>query len=187
MELNFDLIKNHKQTKWNSCIPMSVECVLKLLKFMDGSVTPFQNDDDKLGTSYWVKGLTYPEDNPKVKFSREFFLEEYKYENGNLKYGEHNSRGQHFFDDGYYDDLFIVIDDELKNGRYVIISLSSGEGTYHMEVIYNKIDERNYNTITFYENQFLPSFLIHDLKARVRYMQGTDILTYKPISQYLLH
>lgn len=170
MVLNSSLIKVHQQLTCCSCIPMSVELVLKLLGLMTISDFSLQQDTSKSGTSDWVKGFNYPTNNQKVRFAREYLLKD-------LGYSE--DRGQHFMEN-YFDCLFKTIDKELENNRYVIISLESGPNQWHMEVVFDKVNEQEYSTVTFYHNN--PQYAVYSnqaLKERVRKMQGTDILTYK--------
>jgi len=170
MEINVEEIKVHCQITPVSCVPMSVECVLKLLKLMKIDDFSLQDDPSKSGTSDWVRGFTYPPTNPIVVFSREFMLKD-------LGFSE--DRGQHFMKD-FFDPLFETIDKELSENRYVIISLKSGDSSTHNEVIFNKKNDAEYETLTFYYNN--PNPVIYhsqDLKTRVAEMQGTDILTYK--------
>ena len=161
----------HRQVSNGSCIPMSVELVLKAIGLMDENTFIFQNDSTTSYQSHWVKGLTYPFGRPRVRFARQFLLTDYP------EYS--NDRGQHFFDDGHFEKLFATIDKELDEGRYVIISLKSGENCYHMEVIYNKISDKKYETVTYDNNGPSPKFYEHNLRDRVEEMGGTDILTYK--------
>ncbi len=100
MEINLIDIEKHKQLTQGSCVPMSVECVLKLLKLMPEEDFSFQEDDTKAGNSNWVLPfLNYPTINPKVQFKREFHLSDF---------GQPD-RGQHFMDI-YFGDLFKTID-----------------------------------------------------------------------------
>ncbi len=167
---NFSLLNNHSQLTQNSCIPMSVECVLKLLGLMPGNTFPYQNDPQKSGNSHWVRGLQYPLINPQVVFDREFLLTDLN--------PPQQDRGAHFMFN-YYSALFATIDDELMNNRYIIISLESGQNMWHQEIVYNKIDDSAYETLTFYHNQQGVKKWTQDLRSRVTAMQGTDILTYK--------
>jgi len=170
MKINIEDIKGHYQRTPISCVPMSVECVLKLLKLMKIDDFSLQDDPAKSGTSDWVRGFTFPSSDPKVVFSREFLLKD-------LGYTE--DRGPHFMKD-FYEPLFETIDRELSEGRYVIISLKSGRDSTHNEVIFNKVNHNEYETLTFYYGNPNPVFYpAQDLRQRVTEMEGTDILTYK--------
>lgn len=167
-------VLGHKQVFDNSCVPMSVELVLKLINMMPHDNFSFQNDNSKIGHSDWIqKGFKYPFNEPQVEFKREFKLMDY------TQYKDKGDRGAHFFEDGHFEKLFETIDKELDEGRYVIISLKSGENCYHMEVIYNKISDKKYETVTYDNNGPSPKFYEHNLRDRVEKMEGTDILTYK--------
>jgi hypothetical protein len=169
MKLNLDDIKGHSQIYEDSCVPMSVECVLKLLKLIPVSDFSLQFDPQKSGHSNWIPpSFPYPSDNPKIEFKREFFPQDIGIQD----------RGSEFMEK-YFEPLFKTIDDELRNNRYVIISLESGIH-WHMEVIFEKNADNTYKTITFYHNpNNYKIYESQDLKQRVSNMQGTDILTYK--------
>jgi len=172
MKININDIINHRQVTDGSCIPMAVECILKLLHLMPESDFPLQNDPSKSGKSDWIhQGFSYPNINPKVTFSREFFLPDIGMKD----------RGPHFMKD-YFDPLFNRIDEELINNRFVIISLQSAPTPtqWHMEVIFDKVNDDEYQTVTFYHNTRGP--VIHksqNLKQRVTDMEGTDIITFR--------
>jgi hypothetical protein len=161
-------INGHKQVTSASCIPMSVECVLKIIGLMPITDFSLQDDAKKSGTSDWVMGFKFPYTDPKVVFSREYLLSDMGLPD----------RGPHFMKD-YFSRLFDTMDKELNEGRYVIISLESGPGQWHMEVVYERVSDNAYNTVTFYHGQSGPKHLVQDLRSRVTLMQGTDILTYK--------
>lgn len=174
MQLNVNSILLHRQRTNVSCIPMSVECVLKLLALMPQTDFKFQDVAANSGQSHWVKDLVYPSGNPKIKFSRQFLLSDYGMED----------RGPHFMRD-HFENLFTTIDEELANERYVIISVQSGPSQWHMEIIYNKqTDTGKYEVVTFYHDgqgaHLLPA---KDLRQVITEMQGTDILTYEWIKQ----
>jgi hypothetical protein len=172
MQVNTSLLSDHRQIYPASCIPMSVECVPKLLGIMEAKDFSLQNDLAKHGTSDWVKSFTYPATNPKVAFNREYLLSD-------MGFSPDMNRGM-FFMQHYFVQLFNTIDNELDENRYVIISVSSGQNTWHMEVIYNKINNNLYDTLTFYyDNLTNPTFYQINLRQRITNMQGTDILTYK--------
>ncbi len=169
MILNTQNVRGHCQKNEDSCVPMSVECVLKLLKLMPVSDFSFQLDPKKSRQSNWIlPSFSYPPDNPKIEFKREYFPQDL-----GLK-----DRGTEFMEK-YYDALFVTIDEELRNNRYVIISLESGIH-WHMEVIFDKVNDNAYQTVTFYHQQ--KDSVIYNsqnLRERVTNMGGTDILTYK--------
>lgn len=170
MKIDLERIKTHKQCTSNSCVPMSVELVLKLLKLMDQKDYSLQEDPAKVGNSNWVHpAFHYPIKDSKVSFHREFLLSDEGLPD----------HGQHFIRD-HYCPLFDRIDSELENDRYVIISLKSGPNTTHNEVIFDKVRNGVYQTVTFYYNGDEPKIWEHqDLKQRVLEMEGTDIITYE--------
>lgn len=172
MKINKTDIENHCQITVISCIPMAVECVLKLLYLMPVSDFSLQKDSSKSGNSNWIhNGFSYPIGSPKVTFSREYFLPDI-----GLK-----DRGPHFMKD-YFDPLFKTINEELKNNRYVIISLQSTKNpvNWHMEVIFDKVNDNEYQTVSFYYNVKGPHiYRAQNLRQRVTDMEGTDIITYK--------
>lgn len=169
MQIDVDYISRHKQIAEKSCVPMSVECVLKLLRLMPINDFSLQMDGSKSGQSNWIKdGFNYQNSNQTVKFERQFLLEDI---------GLFENRGSLFME-SYFENLFITIDNELVNDRYVIISLESAPNQWHMEVIYNKNDNNLYQTISFYYNDNYRVYNNKDLRHIVAKMQGTDILTY---------
>jgi len=171
MKINLELIQVHKQLYEDSCIPMSVECVLKLLNLMPIDDFSLQSNKANSRKSDWVKGYKHPYSNSKVKFSREFELSDY---------GVLPVRGDHFIKD-YFEDLFKTIDNELACNRFVIISLDY-DSNFHMEVIFNKINDNEYETITYSYKQPIHQINKHNLRQRVLNLKGTDILTYKLIT-----
>ena len=177
MKIDNSKIYGHCQLTERSCIPMAVECVLKLLDLMTISDFCLQLDDSNSGNSDWIhKGFSYPTDDQKVKFLREFLLSDIGLVD----------RGPHFMID-YFDNLFARIDEELANDKFVIISLESGPKQWHMEIIFEKVNNNEYRTLTFYHKQKGPKENSQNLKQRVTDMQGTDILTYKLIKQKAAH
>lgn len=170
MQLNKNLIKGHKQVTHDSCVPMSVELVLKLEGLMPINDFSFQNDSPKIGNSHWVKNprLKYPDISPKVIFDREFM-------NSDLGLPEHT-------DEALANNLGPTlkrIDEELEAGRYVIISVKSGPTTTHNIVVYNKIDNSNYDTVTFHHTSDDPLIQSENLREKIIERKGTDIITYE--------
>ncbi len=167
-------IRGHCQVTPISCVPMAIECILKLLNLMPMNDFVLQYDPTKSGNSNWIhNGFSYPFTNPIVQFSREFLLSDIGLPD----------RGPHFMNK-YYKPLFKTIDGELINGRYVFISLQSAPTPteWHMEVIFQKVNINAYKTVTFYHGN--PDPVIYDsqdLRKRVADMEGTDIITYKYI------
>ncbi len=173
MQINFENISKHRQIACNSCVPMSVELVLKVLGIMEQEDFSLQKDSSKIGDSDWIKnGFEYPSINSQIKFERRFKLSDY--------YANIDDRGEHFLQK-YFVELFKTIDYEIENNRLVIISLQSAPTPtlWHMEVIFDKVDDNSYKTITCYHDDGEPRVLKKNLKEKVWEMMGTDILTYK--------
>ncbi len=170
MTLDLSRISHHKQLNPDSCIPMSVETVLKLLNLMPNKDFSLQVDSAKSGNTNWIfPNFDYPAINPRVQFRREYLLSDI----GQL------DRGSHFMQN-YFDLLFRTIDEELLHERFVIISLKSGPEQWHMEIIFRKISDSEYMTLTYYHGTDRPKIWpLQDLRTRVSAMLGTDILTYK--------
>lgn len=150
----YDWVKvdEHKQLYGMSCIPMTVEMVLKLLsrepadyyalqeawkEKADGTFGDFDNRT--------VAGVT---------FYRQFFL----------------PRDEKF----PLDDLFHAIDAELAGGRHVIVSLL-WDRAYHMFVIVDRSAAGEYRAVS---KAGAVTIEVGDVKARIKSIQGTDILTY---------
>jgi len=111
MILDESRIANHTQKKDNSCIPMSIECVLKLLGIIEQNDFRFQllgGDDDKCEKpTDWIDNLIVTgKEGKRVLFVRRF-------ETDRL----------HDFSKDRLEQLFKTIDYELDNNRYVIICL----------------------------------------------------------------
>jgi hypothetical protein len=158
---NFDrrIVDEHKQLFDSSCVPMTVELVLKLtgrkpVDFFklqeawknktDGSFGDF---DEKT-----LAGLT---------FHRQFT----------------HPRGNDF----PLNRLFATIDRELDAGRYVIVSFQSGAHSWHMHVIYGKSADGEFVAITKSGSKAsgARTIVVKNVKEIVRKMKGTDILTYE--------
>jgi hypothetical protein len=76
-----------------------------------------------------------------------------------------------------FDDFFNYIRQELDSGRYVAISLQTGEKEWHMYIIFFYTKDDEFKAVTFYHNNPKPQ-IISDIKKKVTEMNGTDILTY---------
>jgi len=72
------------------------------------------------------------------------------------------------------EELFKTIDAELEHDRYVIISVYAGT-SYHMFVIVGRTSTGDYHAVSCTE---AGPATVTNVKARVREMKGTDILTY---------
>jgi hypothetical protein len=151
LPLNPDVLARHSQLSPYSCIPMSVEFVLKLLGKLAPEVFPLQNawGNRADGNFSDFDGRTFD----GVKFTKQF----------------PDPRNDSF----PLDDLFNTIENELASGRYVIISLAVPPH-YHNYVIYNRLPNGEFEAITKGQTE-----RINDVRERVRNMRGTDILTYE--------
>lgn len=151
MEIKKEVLEKHKQLTAYSCIPMSVEFILKLmgkLPLEDFRLQESWNDrkdgDFEVFNGQIIEG---------VKFTRQFS----------------NPRDDNF----PLKKLFNTIDNELNENRYVLISLEEEGGNYHNYLIYNKINgEYQFTT------KGRPDKKIN-LHEYVKEMNGTDILTYE--------
>ena len=174
--LNIDGISNHVQLFSNSCIPMSVECILKLEQIIPMNDFRFQNDADKRGKAEWIDsiGAIQKPCGKTMLISRQF---------------EHERND--YFLANHFNELFETIDEELKNGRFVVICLmprTDGcegsdftlyNGDFHMYIIYgiNEI-QKTYAILDFDFNRELITYQNVDLINWVRTMKGTAIYTY---------
>ena len=153
---NYDwyIIDQHHQFNAPSCIPSSIEMVLKLehrepVDFYelqkawgnrtDGTFADF--DGRSIG------GLTF---HKHFVFPRTIFFP--------------------------INDLFKTIDAELDKGRFVIVSLAWVNHEYHMFVIVDRTPTGEYRAVTKWGG----TLELIDTKARIRAMWGTDIMTYEP-------
>jgi hypothetical protein len=142
----------HRQLYDASCIPMSVELVLKLLGREPADYyalqEPWKNKAD--GTFVDFDGRMIA----GVTFRQQF----------------DDLRGNDF----PTEDLFKTIDHELGQNRYVIVSLYNGS-SYHVYVIVGHTAESDYQAVSKAGDA---TITVTNVKARVREMKGTDILTY---------
>jgi hypothetical protein len=169
-DLRLENIELHKQNVWNSCVPMSVELVLKLIGLLDPAVTPLQDDPKKIGTSDWIKRpqFKFPHENPKIIFDREYL-------NVDKNEPDHTDEALQ----KNLEPTLKTIDTELQSGRYPIISVrTSSDDSTHNIVVYGKIDDDNYKTITFhYQSGVLNQ--PENLRQKIIERKGTDLITYK--------
>jgi len=142
----------HQQLYEWSCIPMSVEMVLKLLDRVPQNYYALQQgwQDRRDGTFGDFDGRTIA----GVTFHRKFFL----------------PRNDKF----PMDELFRTIDSELDEGRIVIVSLL-WSAAYHMFVIVDRTPSGDYRAISKLGSVTAE---VIDVKARIRRIKGTDIVTY---------
>lgn len=145
----------HKQLYNSSCIPSSIEMVLK-----------YQN---KVGANYFDLQNAW-----KEKWDGTFSNFDGKTING-IKFKQQfkNPRNANF----PLKDLFKAISGELANGRKVIISLISGQNMWHIYVIDSENKKGDFIAFSRAYNVTTP-LVITNVKDIVKSMQGTDIITY---------
>ena len=154
MELDQQILTAHRQIYQTSCVPMSVELVLKLVGAM--GPTDFRLQNQTGGASDLTLARYDGVCISGVTFRRRF--------------GE--SRGADF----PLDRLFDTIATEVTSGRYVIASLASPGGNWHMHVVYAHAPPTGeFSAAT----KAYPYGNLHadDVRQRITLMQGTDILT----------
>ncbi len=155
------IVNAHRQIFEFSCIPSSVELVLKLLRKL-----PPKNFD--LQKQWGNRTGSFDEFDNRIICGVHF-----------------NSQFRFERDSNFpLNDLFDCIDKELRKNRYVIVSLEEGwnesQIIYHMYVIYSKSGEGDYLAVT--KKNFTQTKIIQKVKQRIVKINGTDILTYKMVS-----
>jgi hypothetical protein len=147
-----DIVDSHRQIYDMSCIPMSIEMVLKLLGQVPASYYDLQKEwqNKADGNFSNFDGRTFG----NITFHKQFGLD----------------RNNQF----PLQKLFSAIEDELKAGRFVIISLVSGGG-WHMHVIYQQEANGDFVAVS---KSGKTTTETHGIKSIVKQMNGTDILTY---------
>ncbi len=154
-----NIVDAHEQRYGMSCIPMSIEMVLKLLGRVPADYyelqTPWKEKAD--GNFRNFNGKTIQ----GVTFHQQFDLPR----SGEFPLAK----------------LFDTIDRELKAGRLVIVSLASGSG-WHMYVIYDEDAEGDFLAVSKIGKRTIEA---SQVKKTISKMKGTDILTYelKPLTQ----
>ena len=159
MHLDAAIVSQHRQLDTYSCIPMSVELVLKLLRRVPADYYDLQREwgnrtDGSFGPfdGRTIKG---------VRFRLQFSLAR---------------------DDKFpLDDLFRTIEEELAAGRFIIVSLAMPGGGYHMFIVYDKLPSGEFRAVSRIQGR--PETLVADqIRAMIRQVKGTDILTYEIIA-----
>jgi hypothetical protein len=154
----FETVKQHEQIYNNSCIPSSVEMVLKYNNRVGADYYDLQNE--------WKKKLdgTFKNFNGKtiegIKFTQQFDI----------------PRSDSF----PYESLYKTIDRELEAGRKVIISLPSGAGWWHMYVLHSRTSTGDYMAFSRGYNMDKP-LIIQNVKQYIQAAKGTDIMTYEVV------
>ena len=153
---NEEILIYHEQKNENSCVPMSVEFMLKL-----AGVIP-------LGFYNFQYGL----DTVRSEFGSGEEYNEKKVGKVVLKQLVNQPRGSY-----QVSDLIEYIKEELDADRYVQIALDNGAGGYHCWVVWGYVDDTMY-AITKYFNQRYP-VIIDNVTSRLRALGGSDILIYR--------
>jgi hypothetical protein len=154
MTLDPKIVTAHTQIDDYSCIPMSVEYVLKLA----GKVPP---DYFELQQAWKNKTTGSFGDFDKRKIAGVWFQ---------LRFSL--ARDEHF----PLADLFHTIETELAAGRYVIISLDV-HGGWHMFVVYERLADGEFRAISKLKGG--RDIGTDQVRSIVTKMRGTDILTYE--------
>ena len=149
----YEAINNHKQIYATSCIPSSIEMVLKLNKKVDANFYNYQKiwQNKMDGTFANFDDLVLN----GIRFHHKFNIQR----NDNFP----------------FDDLFLTIDKELLDGRYVIISLPSGYG-WHMYVITTKLQNGEFAA---YSKNGSENLIETNVKQIIKAVKGTDIMIYR--------
>lgn len=149
----YEVINKHNQIYANSCIPSSIEIVLKFNKKVDADFYNYQRIwENKIdGTFANFDGLLLN----GVRFHHQFNVQ----------------RNKSF----PFDDLFAAIDKEIVEGKYVIVSLPSGFG-WHMYVITDKLSNGEF---VAYSKNRTENLIETNVKQIIRSVNGTDIMTYR--------
>lgn len=149
----YEAINKHKQIYTNSCIPSGIEMVLKLNKKVDSDFYNYQKIWGRKNEGNFANfdGLLLNE----IRFHHLFDLRR----NDNFP----------------INDLFMTIDKELAEGRYVLISLPSDTG-WHIYVICNKLSNGDF---VAYSKLSSKNLILYNVKEIVRQVKGTDIMVYR--------
>jgi hypothetical protein len=146
------VVNNHNQIFQLSCIPSAVEMVLKYYKVVDFDYYDLQNE--------WknkADGSFRDFDNKELygfTFSQRFVM----------------PRDANF----PIDSLFQTIENELKSGKKVIISLPSDTG-WHMFVVCRQAPDGEFVS---YSKLGSHTLIVRNTKEIVRMANGTEIMTY---------
>jgi hypothetical protein len=150
------IVDNHRQLDPLSCIPSSVELVLKLLRRVPEAFYDLQRDwrNKRDGSFRDFDGRTIA----GIRFTILF----------------HDfPRGSEF----PLTQLFDTIDNELAQGRFVIVSLANPAG-WHMYVLYGRSDDGDYLNVSKASDGSARTISEPSVKTILGMMRGSDILTY---------
>jgi len=147
------VVNNHDQKFQMSCIPSAVEMILKYYKVVDFDFYDLQNEWQNK-----TDGSFRDFDNKElygITFSQKFVL----------------PRDENF----PIDSLFQTIENELKTGKKVIISLPSDTG-WHMFVICKQTPDGEF---VAYSKLGSHTLILNNTKEIVKKSNGTEIMTYR--------
>ena len=155
--LNYDLLLNHEQKYPLSCVPSSIEMILKLEKIVNKDYYELQNRAGNVAIGgNQFNGNKYPDEFPILTFTQKFT----------------NPRDNNF----PFDDLFRTIDEELAKNHYVIVTLKPDRVNFHNYILFDHCHDNEYIAITKFFNK--PPSWENKVKEIIRSIQGTDIITY---------
>jgi len=155
-----ETVDKHQQIYPSSCIPSSIEMILKY--------------NNKVGLNYFNLQHDW-----KNRNDGSFDYFDGKTINGlKFRHRFRNKRGAGF----PLVELYKTISDELANRRKVVISLVSGQRMWHIWVIDGIAESGDF---VAYSRDFNNGYtmVIADVKKRVKAMQGTDIITYSSLKK----
>jgi hypothetical protein len=155
VQLETNIVSQHQQLDNYSCIPMSVELVLKLLGRISTDNYDLQREwrNRTDGSFAAFDGRTIA----GVKFRLQFSLAR---------------------DDKFpLEDLFKTIENELAANRYVIVSLAVSGG-WHMFVLYEQLPSGEFRAVSKIPSR-TEMLIANQVRTAIRQMKGTDILTYE--------
>ncbi len=145
------IIDSHAQRYDDTCVPSSVEMVLKLLGRVPLSYYDQQDQWKTPGSFQNFDGKTFN----GVTFRLQFWLPR---------------------DDNFpLEKLFATIRSELQQGRFVIVGLASSGG-WHNWVIYDEDLNEEFLAVSKWKAKTIH---IRDVRTRITKMKGTDIGTYE--------
>jgi len=157
LNLDQDVLDNHIQKYPNSCVPMCIELVLKLMGKV--GVDYYELQDEKGDIPRW--GGEYDK---KIIHDTQITMEFNKL------------RGPGF----PLNDLFDKICQEIDAGRFVNCAWRpSGSVNYHAFVIYGYEGDEILSLTKYYNNNQID--FINDMKTKLINIQGSDILTFTQV------
>jgi hypothetical protein len=156
LPLDQDVLKNHLQFYEHSCVPMSVELVLKLMKALPIDTFELQRECGNI-----------------PKSSRDFDGRKISGINITRKFDD-KDRGDFF----PLEKLFATIRSEIENGNYVQCACKPNphNASYHAYVIYGYEGDEFLAITKYYNND--ATFYESEMKTKLRDTKGSDILIF---------